>query len=139
LEGTVFIERADTNEKFYGKKIKAREILSGMVPPPPEAQVLYDAIYLRESASHEEGEIKRTSSVRNSTTTGRPVPSPPPSSNHPKAKALYEFVPQQPGDLGFKVGDIIEITEQTQSQNDWWKGRLNGNTGSFPANYVQML
>ena len=34
---------------------------------------------------------------------------------------------------------FIEIVERTPSQNDWWKGRLNGQTGSFPANYVQVL
>jgi len=152
LEGTVFVERSDTNEKFYGKKIKAREILAGMVDAPPEAQILYDAIYLRESvsnddtrATHASTDVNRSQSVRNST-AGRPQPvpqnrptPPPPVSNKPKAKALYDFVPQQPGDLGFKTGDIIDITEKTQSQNDWWKGSINGKSGSFPANYVQML
>ncbi|KAH8915723.1 DUF500-domain-containing protein [Atractiella rhizophila] len=44
LEGTVLIERKDTNQKFYGMQIPARELLSGKVPPPEAAASLYDLI-----------------------------------------------------------------------------------------------
>lgn len=56
-----------------------------------------------------------------------------------RARALFDYNPQQAGDLGFKKGDIIDITEKTSQQNDWWKGELNGAKGSFPANYVQII
>ncbi|KAJ5512719.1 hypothetical protein N7463_002271 [Penicillium fimorum] len=39
-EGGVLAERADANKKLYGRKVRARELLSGLIPPPPEAGVL---------------------------------------------------------------------------------------------------
>ncbi|RPA81440.1 DUF500-domain-containing protein [Ascobolus immersus RN42] len=54
-----------------------------------------------------------------------------------QAVALYSYVPDQDGDLGFKKGDIITIIEKTNSANDWWTGELNGKRGIFPSNYVQ--
>ncbi|NWT64774.1 SH3Y1 protein, partial [Prunella himalayana] len=50
--------------------------------------------------------------------------------------ALYSFEGQQPGDLTFKAGDRITVTTKTNSQFDWWEGRIGGKTGIFPANYV---
>ena len=55
------------------------------------------------------------------------------------ARALYDFKPQQLGDLTFQRGDTIEIVSKTDSQNDWWKGVCNGRAGHFPANYVEII
>ncbi|KAJ5958772.1 uncharacterized protein N7479_005922 [Penicillium vulpinum] len=44
VEGGVLAERADANKKLYGRKIRASELLSGSVPPPPEAEVLIDVL-----------------------------------------------------------------------------------------------
>ncbi|KJE97450.1 SH3 domain-containing protein [Capsaspora owczarzaki ATCC 30864] len=45
LEGSVMLERKEANSKFYGvQAIRARDILSGSVDPPPEAQPLYTAL-----------------------------------------------------------------------------------------------
>ncbi|KAE8604950.1 hypothetical protein XENTR_v10014907 [Xenopus tropicalis] len=52
------------------------------------------------------------------------------------ATALYSFEGQHPGDLPFHVGDKITVLTKTDSQYDWWEGKLRGNTGIFPANYV---
>ncbi|XP_051687521.1 SH3 domain-containing YSC84-like protein 1 isoform X2 [Oryctolagus cuniculus] len=52
--------------------------------------------------------------------------------------ALYSFEGQQPGDLNFQAGDRITVTSKTDSQFDWWEGKLRGQTGIFPANYVTM-
>ncbi|MEE6476681.1 hypothetical protein FKM82_011177, partial [Ascaphus truei] len=54
------------------------------------------------------------------------------------ATALYPFEGQQPGDLMFQAGDKITVTTKTDLQFDWWEGRLKGNTGIFPANYVSL-
>ncbi|KAJ3078057.1 hypothetical protein HK102_004764 [Quaeritorhiza haematococci] len=54
------------------------------------------------------------------------------------ALALYPFKGERPGDLSFKKGDTIVIVKQTESTNDWWVGRVNGNEGEFPANYVKI-
>ena len=49
-----------------------------------------------------------------------------------QARALFTFDADQPGDLGFKKGDIITITKRTQNPTDWWTGRLGDKTGIFP-------
>lgn len=50
-----------------------------------------------------------------------------------KFRALYDFAAQQEGDLGFKKGDTIIVTN---SSGAWWEGSLNGQSGTFPNNYV---
>jgi lipid-binding SYLF domain-containing protein len=40
LEGSGIIERRDANEKLYGRRWTARELLGGQVPPPPAAEPL---------------------------------------------------------------------------------------------------
>ncbi|KAJ4392982.1 hypothetical protein N0V93_002186 [Gnomoniopsis smithogilvyi] len=55
-----------------------------------------------------------------------------------EAVALYTFEAEQPGDLGFKKGDIITVLKKTDSDNDWWTGMIGTKHGSFPSNYVKM-
>ncbi|XP_042098681.1 SH3 domain-containing YSC84-like protein 1 isoform X1 [Ovis aries] len=60
-------------------------------------------------------------------------------SNQPmEVTALYSFEGQQPGDLNFQAGDRITVISKTDSHFDWWEGKLRGQTGIFPANYVTM-
>jgi hypothetical protein len=40
VEGGVLAERAAANKKLYGRRIRARELLTGLIPSPPEAEVL---------------------------------------------------------------------------------------------------
>lgn len=65
-------------------------------------------------------------------------PNHPPGPRREVCVALYDYEPQAEGDLALIAGDRIEITEKTDSQQGWWKGILNGRTGVFPANYVQL-
>lgn len=44
LDGRVLMTRDGINEKFYGRRLSGRELLSGRVPTPPAAQPLYDAL-----------------------------------------------------------------------------------------------
>jgi hypothetical protein len=37
-----------------------------------------------------------------------------------EAIALFNFDADQPGDLGFKKGDVITVLKKTESDNDWW-------------------
>lgn len=57
----------------------------------------------------------------------------------PKAVALYSFQGEERGDLSFRKGDVITIIKKSDSQNDWWTGRVNGLEGIFPANYVELV
>jgi SH3 domain-containing YSC84-like protein 1 len=85
-----------------------------------------------------------------------------------EAVALYTFEAEQPGDLGFKKGDVITVLKKTDSDNDWWyvlffcffflsalklrtrlhweiltdcscrTGMIGTKHGTFPSNYVKM-
>ncbi|KAI7851386.1 hypothetical protein BDC45DRAFT_516419 [Circinella umbellata] len=222
LEGSIILTRNDANEKFYGKRVTAKELLNGSVTPPPEADPLYRAlgakfnslgnihstVYNRNRGMNgEEGEgdeNSSTSHVYRSTTISKPgtlrtppvtrqinlppapktfgpsstthnvqkpssyqyqqpasnyhsppppsyhsppppqlfqetqVPSPsppvtprrpPPTSREPVARALYAFKGDQPGDLSFQEGQIITIIEKTDSQDDWWTGKIGKEQG----------
>lgn len=54
----------------------------------------------------------------------------------PVADALYDYQGQE-GDLDFQAGDVISLISFDASE-DWWNGSINGQTGIFPANYVQL-
>ena len=54
-----------------------------------------------------------------------------------RVRALYDFVPSEPGELQFRKGDVIAVLESVYK--DWWKGSLRGETGIFPLNYVEKL
>ena len=86
-------------------------------------------------------------------------PPPPPKKKFlgPKevfVRAIYDFQGQDHGDLSFREGDRIKVTKKTESSDgefsstkddvsgmlievDWWEGEVNGQKGSFPANYCE--
>jgi hypothetical protein len=223
LEGSVVVTRGDANEKFYGQRVTAKELLNGSIPPPPEADALYRALNAKfhtlGSSTYSRSSIEGSSPVSRSGSTfksanisapgtmrqpppirqsggyGAPMPpptnnygggayqspsSPPPSYqqqqsiyqqqqqppqqqqyNSPSsynnnnnyasqaatkrappppppsrkqaaetlARALYAFDGQQQGDLSFQEGDIITIVEKSNSQDDWWTGKIHGRQG----------
>ncbi|KAL9535751.1 SH3 domain-containing protein [Sphaerulina musiva] len=231
LEGSVLIERRDANEKMYGRKLTARELLGGNVPVPPQAEPLTrvlnsrifagvggsfkdDAMYndvpvydeshedvvwqgrtgsgfqegiatqrtgdFRQDNSNGFGSPNRASTWQNpssranpnetfdslqgrdrSSTLGdqtdyvysdRKGPAPGrPSAPKPafgeklasvspgQAIAKFTFEADQPGDLGFKKGDVIDIVKRTESEADWWTGRIGKREGIFPSNYVEVV
>ncbi|KAG0374056.1 hypothetical protein BGX24_010896 [Mortierella sp. AD032] len=49
IEGSIIVERKDTNEAFYRAPVTAAELLSGAIPQPPQAEVLYRALNLKAS------------------------------------------------------------------------------------------
>ncbi|KAI9665058.1 MAG: hypothetical protein M1821_006506 [Bathelium mastoideum] len=72
-----------------------------------------------------------------------PPPKPKPSrlSGAPAAEtvtALYDYEAQAEGDLSFTAGDVIEIIERSDNDNEWWTGRIGVKSGQFPGNYVQL-
>uniref|UniRef100_A0A1I7ZKU7 Growth factor receptor-bound protein 2 n=1 Tax=Steinernema glaseri TaxID=37863 RepID=A0A1I7ZKU7_9BILA len=52
----------------------------------------------------------------------------------PLVQAMFDFKPQEEGELAFKRGEIITVTNR--SDENWWEGTLNNRTGLFPATYV---
>ena len=49
------------------------------------------------------------------------------------ATVVAEFTPNEPNQLALRVGDLVSITEQS---GDFWEGKCNGITGTFPASSV---
>ncbi|TAQ87075.1 hypothetical protein B7494_g4592 [Chlorociboria aeruginascens] len=238
LEGSAIIERRDANEKLYGQRFTAAQLLEGAIRPPPAAQPLMnilnsrifagvpnadDAVYndipvyddrhddvvwegRRGSAFGEGVRRDRTGSVnggnngrnnsdyvysdkpqRASTWADDIYDRQPNSASSPRGRgasrgfddnyvysdsptspsggkvgpgrpaapkpmfqskagtlrkdeavALFTFDADQPGDLGFKKGDIITVTQKTEKAEDWWTGTIGTRTGIFPSNYVEM-
>lgn len=53
------------------------------------------------------------------------------------ATALYDYAGNSEMDqISFNAGDKIEVLQKHQS--GWWTGNLNGTTGLFPVNFVQV-
>lgn len=232
LEGSGIIERRDANEKLYGRRWTARELLSGQVPPPPAADPLLrvlnsrvfsgvggavttqnDAMYNdipvydnaqdnvvwqgRQGSAYGEG-VRRDrtgsqgtadddyqyrdrpqrsstwnddvydrqphsaggrsnpsetfdrlesrnrastfgSNFNDSSKPGRPTAPKPVFGAAKKASlgadqaiAKFTFDADQPGDLGFKKGEVITILKKTDNETDWWTGRIGDREGIFP-------
>lgn len=56
-----------------------------------------------------------------------------------KAMALFNYRAEMKCDLEFRKGQVISIVFRTDTQNDWWEGKLDGRVGIFPANYVRLM
>ncbi|KAI1322834.1 hypothetical protein F5Y16DRAFT_25443 [Xylariaceae sp. FL0255] len=216
LEGSAIVERRDANEKLYGQRLTAAQLLTGAMPPPPQAGPLLDILNSRVFSGSRSGTVGDSSMYNdvpvydsshddvvwngqrgNAYGEGQPAPQrtntwhddrydpppgrpmgrsstvgsggfddddvyrdrpaggssggapkpPPPKPNFAskqallkknEAVALFTFEADQPGDLGFKKGDVITVLKKTDSDNDWWTGMIGTKHGIFPSNYVKM-
>ncbi|KAF9652363.1 DUF500-domain-containing protein [Thelephora ganbajun] len=56
-----------------------------------------------------------------------------------RAIALFDFNAVEPGDISFSKGQVITITQKTGTTDTWWTGKVNGRSGTFPANFVEVV
>lgn len=59
------------------------------------------------------------------------------NSHKPCCKGLYDFEPENPGELGFKANDMITLISKIDE--NWFEGSLHGKNGYFPCNFVQVV
>ncbi|KAI9736574.1 MAG: hypothetical protein M1818_006085 [Claussenomyces sp. TS43310] len=209
LEGSAIVERRDANEKLYGRRYTAQQLMEGSVRPPPAAASLMavlnsrvfagvanpsddmyndlphyddnvddvvwegrrgsaygegvrrdrtgslnhdsgyssgpkrastwaDDIYDRPASSFsgrnragsevDDDYVYRDNPIGSSGRAGPGRPAAPKpmfrsktgSLKQDEAVALFTFDPDQPGDLGFKKGDVITVLKKTDKAEDWW-------------------
>nr|XP_055069570.1 GRB2-related adapter protein 2b [Misgurnus anguillicaudatus] len=99
----------------------------------------------RSDVPHREQHVKPSSSSQGRHSNARapgpphplphpPAPKPQPQSSGMSVRAVYDFKAEDPDELDFHTGDLIEVLDQ--SDRFWWKGRVRGRTGLFPVNYT---
>lgn len=53
-----------------------------------------------------------------------------------RVKVIFDYPAQEENELTLKEDDIIEVIAQDEG---WWTGRLNGQIGVFPDNFVEVI
>ena len=101
-----------------------------------QPQQLPPAVHSSAILQPQQHSIQQQSEVHG--TKPEPITSKNPVTLHqPCAKALYDYMPQEAGDLSFKKGDIITLKKRVDA--NWYQGERNSCQGFFPASYVQVL
>jgi endophilin-A len=86
---------------------------------------------------NEDTEAKSVGYTYNNIQTPAYQKSVPDSKKKPMARALYDFIPENEGELGFKEGEYIDLI--TQVDDNWYEGSVHGQAGFFPVNYVEVV
>ncbi|KAJ3593486.1 hypothetical protein NHX12_005820 [Muraenolepis orangiensis] len=65
--------------------------------------------------------------------SGKSTPAPQPVC---QVIAIYDYMAANGDEMSFSKGQLINVLNKNDP--DWWKGELNGVTGLFPTNYIQV-
>ncbi|KAG7279130.1 hypothetical protein CRUP_022325, partial [Coryphaenoides rupestris] len=65
--------------------------------------------------------------------SGKSTPAPQPVC---QVIAIYDYTAANGDEMSFSKGQLINVL--SKNNPDWWQGELNGVTGLFPTNYIQM-
>ncbi len=86
--------------------------------------------------------MQRTKSVRESKVIDNKRDSiipPAATATGDRVQALYDYTAKFDGELTFKKGDIIMVTNKNIGSAAWWEGTINGKVGQFPKSYVREI
>jgi len=130
-EGIPYYKRAATSEENAGAGAQ-------MTPVTTTRQTTSPAAAPAARSSPQTAPATKSSAPAAS----KPLPQPPkPKSAGPQKKMLrakFDCTPDQDGDLAFKEGDMIELVSE-EPGDGWVTGRLNGQQGIVPSNYVERV
>ncbi|XP_025096830.1 SH3 domain-containing kinase-binding protein 1-like isoform X3 [Pomacea canaliculata] len=56
-----------------------------------------------------------------------------------RAVVRFAYTAEQPDELSLKEGDIVRVLDKNLEDEGWWRGEVNGKTGVFPDNFVELL
>lgn len=52
---------------------------------------------------------------------------------------MFTYTSEQEDELTIQAGDILEVLDDGDQQDGWWKVKLNGKVGLVPDNFVELL
>lgn len=90
-----------------------------------------------EERAHTIGHTGRSSPVSSAQPPRRTSETMPHPQRAVQVQALYDFTAEEDDELGFCAGDVIDVLDR--SDVSWWRGRLRGKSGLFPANYTMLM
>ena len=84
---------------------------------------------------------------------GRPRPKPRTTKTLAKVRALYDYDAQENDEISIKAGESFDLVREgskvlytlnvrnvtTDDTTGWWTGKINGQEGFFPGNYVEKI
>ena len=160
IEGAFNKKRGDVQEQAEALSIVSFKTTAGKKPGSSQGQSKYalakrDSVASRKTANLENGDPNppppysppglsspTSPSLAAAAKSKPPPPKPKPSKlvGAPAAEtvtALYDYEAQAAGDLSFSAGEVIEIIQRTQNENEWWTGKVGGRQGQFPGKLTE--
>ncbi|KKA27306.1 hypothetical protein TD95_004002 [Thielaviopsis punctulata] len=129
LEGSAIIERRDANEKLYGTRMTAQQLLSGAVPSPPQAAPLMNILSSRIFAGARNGSIDDTMYNDIPVYDSNGMPTAASSARHSRTNTWQDSVYDRDWNSNSSSGGAAYGHRQQQSM-----GNLGGDSGSAFGN-----